>query len=141
MANSGAYLRRHGRMRIFRTIKYAFLVASGILLWVWPTPLVENQVGHTWGIIWAIDLTFSSLACLVGSFYDRWIGEYGFLPTLFAVLILYGACAVIEAFHINSKPLLAFGLIILSLSSGLVARWQDLRDIKLSAEAYQKQQG
>jgi hypothetical protein len=120
---------------------YAFLVASGVILWIWPTSIVEDRVGHVWGVIWAIDLTLSAVACLVGSFYDRWIGEYGFLPMLYAVLILYGLSAVIQAFETSSKPLLAFGLIILSFSSGLIARWQDVKDIKMSAEAYQKSQG
>jgi hypothetical protein len=120
---------------------YAFLVLAGILLLIWPTAIVEDQVGHTWSIIWAADLTLSALVCLAGSFYDRWIGEYGFLPTLYAVLILYGLAAVIEAFRIDSKPLLAFGFIILGFSSGLIARWQDVKDIKGSAEEQKKPRG
>lgn len=126
-------LRRHTRWRVFRSIMYALLTVTGAIVTFYPSPLVIDQVGQFVAVIWGVLLTVSAFGAFLGSIGDRWIGEYVFLPLLWSSLALYG-CSALKGSTTPLSTLFAFGLLIMGFSSGLIARWQDVRDVKKSAD-------
>lgn len=126
-------MRHYKRFRVARIVMYALLTAAGTLTLLFPSEVVRDQVGSLVSYAWGACFALSSAGALFGTLLDRWLGEYTFLPLLFTVLFFYGSAAVIGS-DSDSLPRLAFGLLIIGFSAGLVARWQDVRDIKISSE-------
>lgn len=114
-------------------VMYSLLSIAGILTVFFPSEVVREQVGSLVSYAWGACFVISSIGALLGTLADRWLGEYTFLPLLFTVLFFYGSATVIAA-ESDSLPRLAYGLLIIGFSAGLVARWQDVRDIKISSE-------
>ncbi|SRR6266540_1254170 len=132
-------MRHYRRGRVWRVVKYGLLFLSGItVIFTAVSPLDDIQgVGDFVALAWAIGLAGTSFACFLGSLYGRWIGEYGFLPALWSVLAFYGLAAVKTSLdQPHEWPLLILGLATLGFSSGLVARWQDVRDLKKEADRH-----
>jgi hypothetical protein len=111
---------------------YAFLAIAGIGLCLSPSALVEGAVWPPVGYFWSISLLVSSSGAFVGSLTDQWVGEFSFLPLLWTTLAFYGAVLLFKAD--GDWTVIAFGYLVLAFSSGLIARWQDVRDIKKAAE-------
>lgn len=111
---------------------YAFLAAAGAGLCVSPSALVGEAVWAPVGYFWSVSLLVSGLGAFVGSLTDRWVGEFSFLPLLWTTLAFYGAVLLIKAD--GDWTVIAFGYLVLGFSAGLIARWQDVRDIKKAAE-------
>ena len=112
---------------------YALLGTAGAILTFYPSKIVVDQVGSTITFLWSLGIAISAFCAFLGSVGDRWIGEYIFLPLLWTSLMFYGLSAMFGAKGPFST-LFAFGLLIMGFSCGLIARWQDVRDIKASAE-------
>lgn len=115
-----------------RTFMYGCLTGAGVMTVLFPSDLVEEQVGFVVVQIWSFFLVVSSLTAFYGAVTDRWIGEYVALPLLFTVMFLYGCSALLGA-GLEPSPLFAYGLVVIAFSAGLVARWQDVREVKRAA--------
>lgn len=122
-------MRRHRRANRARTFMYSCLAGAGLCTVLFPSQLVEDQVGFVVVEIWSVAMMVSSLTALYGAVTDRWIGEYVALPLLFTVMFLYGCSALLGA-GLNPSPLFAYGLVVIAFSAGLVARWQDVVKVK-----------
>lgn len=122
-------LAQKSSVRWTRAAMYFGLVLSGIFATFSPSSLVEEQVGTFVVTLWAVSMMISAAICLYGSITDRWIGEYTGIPLLAMVLALYGLSAILAAGR-DSVPLFAYGLVVISFSFGLIARWRDLEAIK-----------
>jgi hypothetical protein len=118
---------------------YLLLMGTGVILSFSPSTLVTAHVPTYLSLSWSIGLAVSALGCLIGSIFDRWIGEYGFLPFLFTILLFYGIICVKWWDH--NWPLLAFGFIILAFACSKIARWQDIRDIQQSSKEHAQDKG
>lgn len=119
--------------RTGRILMYLGLSISGILTTLFPSRLVEDQVGGPVVLCWSLGMLVSALTCFYGAVTDKWIGEYTGIPLLASVLGLYGLSAL-AASDSHSLAILAYGLIVVSFASGLVARWRDLQVVKKAAE-------
>ncbi|QEM40894.1 MAG: hypothetical protein [Phage AS32] len=113
---------------------YLGLFLSGAFALYDPPQLIESQTTAKVVTAWAAGMIISSLMCLYSSVTDRWIGEYSGLPLLFSVLGLFGFAVLWSALELNSVPVCAYSFVILAFASGLVARWQDIREVKVNAE-------
>jgi len=129
MLNEVRVMQRYKRSRKARSTMYLFLSMAGVVAMFVQSDLVVEQVGPFWTFMWGLGLAVASIGCLLGSFFGRWIGEYGFLPLLVCTLGLYGISAVAAA-EPGTRILYAYGFLILAFASGLYARWQDIKEIK-----------
>lgn len=127
------YIMHQERNNRWRAVMYFLMSAAGVCAVLFPSDLVKDQVGSIVVASWSLGLVLSAVTCCYGALTDKWIGEYSGLPLLAAVLFLYGCSAMLGA-GFNPSPLFAYGLIIIGVSSGLVARWLDVRAEKKRAE-------
>lgn len=127
------YMRVHHRYRKVRAVMYLLLVLAGLAAILSPSSLVQSQVGGAIVFVWSSALVISASLALYGALTDKWFGEYTGLPLLAASLSLYGFSALISAGgHLSA--LLAYGLVVIAFSVGLLARWLDVRDEKKRSE-------
>lgn len=120
-----------GIRRVGRILMYGGLVLSGLFLSFRPSRVVTDSVPSWVATAWALCMIVSALICFAGAMTDRWIGEFAGIPLLSSVMALYGLSALSVVW--NSEPenltLLAFSLILLSFSAGLLARWRDVQSL------------
>jgi hypothetical protein len=100
---------------------------------VWPAaPAVRQATAGAGPLIyvWAALLILGGLTSAVGSWTDRWLGEYAGLCPLIAVFAVYGL-----ATFLSSRGFTAYagGLVLLAFASLLFARWQDVAQIREEA--------
>lgn len=134
--NEEQMMKIHNRFRFWRAVMYFLFTLAGVLAVLFPSQLVKDQVGTLVVTLWSLGLVVSSVGSMLGAITDRWLGEYTFLPLLFSVLFLFAISSIlgVEPGNSRSYPLLAYGLIVLGLASGLVARWQDVKDSKTASK-------
>jgi len=135
--------KRYQIRRVERICKYAGLVVAGVFLTISPAPLVRDQVSVHVQYTFSACLTASALMCLWGSWTDRWIGEYGGIFLLTSTMWFYGGTAALAWWPYrddkNALYLAGFSLILISFGFSLLARWKDVRRVKLQAsEVYPK---
>jgi len=116
--------------RSWRIPQYTGLVMSGTFLLIEPSTLVVEQVTRFVAVAWAVGMIFSACVCLYGAFTDKWIGEYAGLPLLASVIAFYGVSAIVSTQPGGGLVRIAFGIVLLSFASGLVARWRDVRSVR-----------
>lgn len=124
----------HNRYRRVRAVMYALLVVAGVCAVIFPSKLVQDQVGGVVVFVWSACIVVSAGGAFYGAATDKWIGEYSGLPLLSISLGLYSISAILGA-GLNPSPLFAYGLVVAAFSVGLYARWLDVRDEKRRAES------
>ena len=128
------YVLKMTKRRWGRVVMYLGLVFSGVFALSFPSQLVADQVSHAVSVSWGGFMVIGAGLCLFGAATDRWIGEYSGIPLLASSVAMYGGSALVSAKDLESYPLLAYGLVLISFAAGLVARWRDVQDIKTHAE-------
>lgn len=128
---------RYRIRRVERICKYAGLVVAGVFLTISPAPLVRDQVSVHVQYMFSICLTISAAMCLWGSVTDRWLGEYGGIFLLTSTMWFYGGTAALAWWpyreHKEALYIAGFSLILISFGFSLLARWKDVRRVKLQA--------
>lgn len=117
-----------------RLIAYVLFGLAGLAAVLWPAPSVQAASG--WLVyVWAAWLLTGGAMSAVGTFTDRWIGEYAGLPLLFAAFAVY---ALVVA--TNGRLTSAAGALVLGgIAAKLAARWQDVNAVRRESAAQAKQ--
>lgn len=121
--------------RAARVVAYSLFALAGAAAMVWPSPTVATATG--WLVyVWAIWLGVGGLAAAIGAITDRWIGEYAGLPLLFSAFGVY-AIVILSAQRLTS---LAGAFALGAIAAKLIARWQDIGEVRREATARARQQ-
>lgn len=112
-----------------RGVAYSLLCVSGIVI-----PFVLRDVGVEHELTWAalsIWLLVGGLACAVGQFSGRYLGEYTGLPFVMTALVGFGGLQL----AISNGELAAVPGVAMMWAFGLLtfARWNDIRHLFRSA--------
>jgi hypothetical protein len=130
------FLRTYKVRRVGRVTEYVGLSVAGIMLTFNPATIVSAHVSTPGTIFWSVSMAITGTMAAWGSITDRWLGEYAGLPLLAASMWVYGGAVILDVNHHFNWILLAFGIIVFSFGSNLIARWRDVQAIKGYAERH-----
>jgi hypothetical membrane protein len=119
MLPDGTY-RQSASLRWLRTIGYALIGLSGVLLLL--SPIFPPDVGPT-GIVMAWFLVFGGLFACAGAGTTRWFGEFIGLPLLVSAFLVF-ALLTLEDFDEIPYIVSANVALLIGLSLLLTARWR-----------------
>lgn len=122
-------LRYIATRRVGRVGMYLSLVISGMISMSYPSLLISTQVGRGTVLLMSFVTIVTAALCALGSITGRWLAEYAVLPFLAIDLFVFGVAALIAADQQQAFPLAAYGFLVIALSLGLQARWEDVRAI------------
>lgn len=117
-----------------RTVGYLCLAAAGLVALVHPASSVREATSPTSGWLvyaWAVMILIGGLSSAVGTWLDRWIGEYVGLWPLMATLAVYVVAAA-AASGAGALFLASFALMFL-------ARWRHVAMVRDQAQHIRRQ--
>lgn len=125
---------RFGWGRWPRTGGYLCLVAAGILVFTRPGSAVRDATSPTSGwlvYVWATMIVVGGLMSAVGTWLDRWFGEYIGLWPLASTLSVYAVAAAASARERSSSP--AGALLLAAFALIFLARWRHVAMVRKQA--------
>lgn len=121
-------------LRLSRGAAYLLLTAAGVNSIVHPPASVESASGaSSVTFVWAGMMAVSALACALGAFTDRWVGEYVGLIPLSLVAAIFGVSALAR-----SSASISGGLFLLGFFWILISRWQEVALLRVESERRQR---
>ncbi len=122
------------RRRLLYTAAYALMAAAGVAAFFFPARSVQSATGPLDALIvlWSIFLVVGGAASALGSFTDRWLGEYVGLPLLAAVFGVYGVGALALA-RPGMWTVLAGGFAFLAIALVFMGRWAEVGRVRVEA--------
>jgi hypothetical protein len=120
---------RDVRRRGVRVVGYAMMAAAGAVAFAIPISSIRASTG--WLVyVWAGFLLIGGIACGLGAFTDRWIGELLGLPLVSSAWAVYFVVLILARTASGAAAGLAFG----AVAAILWARWQDVSKIRQEAD-------
>jgi hypothetical protein len=117
------------RRRGVRVVSYTMMAAAGGVAFAIPVSSIQATTG--WLVyLWATFLLVGGVLCGLGALTDRWIGELAGLPLISSAFAVYFVVLVLARTAAGAAAGLAFGAVALVL----IARWQDVSQIRQEAD-------
>lgn len=115
--------------RLVRVIGYTMMAAAGGVAFAIPINSIKASTG--WLVyVWATFLLVGGIACGLGAFTDRWLGELLGLPLVSSAWAVYFVVLILARTASGAAAGLAFG----AVAAILWARWQDVSMIRQEAD-------
>ena len=119
---------RFGWGRYPRTLGYALIAITGVILIVAPVPSVRASTGVWVVYAWAAFLIVGGALSAIGAGLDRWPGEYIGLWPIMAAFLVWSIAALAY------PGAIAFGLLMLAITLIFFARWRHVSRVRRALE-------
>lgn len=122
------------RRRLLYTAAYALMAAAGVFAFFFPARSVQSATGPLDAllVLWSVFLFVGGVTSALGSYTDRWLGEYTGLPLLASVFGVYGLGALALA-RPGAWTVLAGGFAFLGIALVFMGRWAEVAHVRAEA--------
>lgn len=118
-----------GKLRGVRVAGYTMMAGAGGVAFAIPVSSIRDTTG--WLVyLWATFLLVGGILAGLGALTDRWIGELTGLPLISSAFAVYFVVLVLARTVPGAAAGLAFGAVALVL----IARWQDVSQVRQEAD-------